>query len=61
MALYVIGYPLGGVIGGSAAQTWLLQIYDWRAVFLFGAVVTAAMILRPGALHQNAEEVALTF
>jgi MFS family permease len=44
MALYVIGYPLGGVIGGYAAQTWLLESYDWRAVFLFGAVVTAAMI-----------------
>jgi MFS family permease len=36
--------PLGGVIGGFAAQTWLLQVYDWRAVFLFGAVVTALMI-----------------
>lgn len=44
MAIYVIGYPLGGVIGGFAAQTWLLPAYDWRAVFLFGAVVTAAMI-----------------
>ena len=44
MALYVIGYPIGGVIGGFAAQTWLLVDYDWRAVFLFGAVVTAAMI-----------------
>ncbi|MFM1982742.1 MAG: hypothetical protein RJB22_1461 [Pseudomonadota bacterium] len=44
MALYVIGYPLGGVIGGFAAQTWLLQVYDWRAVFLFGAVMTALMI-----------------
>jgi MFS family permease len=44
MALYVIGYPLGGVIGGFAAQLWLLPTYDWRAVFLFGAVVTAAMI-----------------
>lgn len=44
MAIYVIGYPLGGVIGGFAAQTWLLQDYDWRAVFQFGAVVTAAMI-----------------
>ena len=44
MALYVIGYPVGGVIGGLAAQTWLLVDYDWRAVFLFGAVVTAAMI-----------------
>lgn len=44
MALYVIGYPLGGVIGGFAAQGWLLVEYDWRAVFLFGATVTAVMI-----------------
>jgi MFS family permease len=44
MALYVIGYPVGGVIGGFAAQEWLLVEYDWRAVFLFGSVVTAAMI-----------------
>jgi len=44
MALYVIGYPVGGVIGGFAAQGWLLVDYDWRAVFLFGAVVTAIMI-----------------
>lgn len=44
MALYVIGYPVGGVIGGFAAQGWLLVEYDWRAVFLFGAIVTAAMI-----------------
>jgi MFS family permease len=44
MALYVIGYPVGGVIGGYAAQSWLLVDYDWRAVFMFGAVVTAAMI-----------------
>ncbi len=44
MALYVIGYPIGGVIGGFAAQSWLLVDHDWRAVFLFGAVVTAMMI-----------------
>jgi MFS family permease len=44
MAVYVIGYPLGGVIGGIAAQNWLLVSYDWRAVFLFGAVVTGAMV-----------------
>ncbi|MBO9575110.1 MAG: MFS transporter [Sphingobium sp.] len=44
MALYVIGYPVGGVIGGFAAQGWLLVHYDWRAVFLFGAIVTAVMI-----------------
>jgi MFS family permease len=44
MALYVIGYPIGGVIGGYAAQSWLLVDYDWRAVFLFGAVCTAVMV-----------------
>jgi MFS family permease len=44
MALYVIGYPVGGVIGGFAASEWLLAQYDWRAVFMFGAVVTAIMI-----------------
>jgi MFS family permease len=44
MAIYVIGYPLGGVIGGYAAQSWLLVDYDWRAVFLFGAICTAVMI-----------------
>lgn len=44
MALYVIGYPLGAVIGGFVAQGWLLVAYDWRAVFLFGAVVTTVMI-----------------
>lgn len=44
MSLYVIGYPLGAVIGGIVAQQWLLVAFDWRAVFLFGAVVTAIMI-----------------
>jgi MFS family permease len=44
MALYVAGYPIGGVIGGYAAQSWLLVDHDWRAVFVFGAAVTAAMI-----------------
>lgn len=44
IALYVIGYPIGGVIGGFAASEWLLVDYDWRAVFLFGAAVTALMI-----------------
>lgn len=44
MAFYVIGYPVGGVIGGFAAQEWLLVQGTWHDVFLFGAVVTAAMI-----------------
>jgi MFS family permease len=44
MALYVAGYPIGGVVGGYAAQSWLLVDHDWRAVFVFGAAATAAMI-----------------
>lgn len=44
MALYVIGYPLGATIGGFVAQRWLLVSYDWRAVFLFGCVVTTVLI-----------------
>jgi MFS family permease len=44
MSLYVIGYPLGATIGGFVAQGWLLVEYDWRSVFLFGAIVTAIMI-----------------
>jgi len=44
MALMVIGYPLGAVIGGFASSQWLLVAFDWRAVFLFGAIVTAGLI-----------------
>lgn len=44
MALYVIGYPLGAVIGGFASSQWLLVEYGWRGVFLFGAIFTAALI-----------------
>jgi benzoate transport len=44
MALMVIGYPLGAVIGGVVSSEWLLVDFGWRAVFLFGAIVTAAMI-----------------
>ena len=44
MALYVIGYPVGGVVGVFAEQGWLLVDYVWRAVFVFGSVVTAIMI-----------------
>lgn len=43
MALMVIGYPLGGVLGGLAAQK-LLGAGGWREVFLFGAVATACFI-----------------
>lgn len=44
IAAYVAGYPLGAIIGGIAASEWLLPDHGWRAVFVFGAIVTAALI-----------------
>jgi MFS family permease len=44
MSMYVIGYPLGAIFGGLAATQWLMKVYTWHSVFLFGAVVTAVMI-----------------
>ena len=38
------GFPLGAVVGGAIASN-LLQTYDWRAVFYFGASVTALFIV----------------
>jgi benzoate transport len=43
MALMVIGYPLGGVLGGLAVQR-ILAHGDWRDIFRFGAWATAAFL-----------------
>lgn len=43
MSLMVIGYPIGGVVGGLAVQQ-LLASGTWRDVFTFGAWATAAFI-----------------
>jgi len=43
MALMVIGYPLGGVVGGLAVQH-MLATGTWRDVFSFGAGVTALFV-----------------
>ena len=43
VSLMAIGYPIGAVVGGSIAAI-LLKQGDWRAVFWFGAAVTAAFI-----------------
>jgi benzoate transport len=43
MALMVIGYPIGGVLGGLIVQQ-ILADGSWHDVFFFGAVVTAAFI-----------------
>ncbi|WP_315763047.1 MFS transporter [Sphingomonas sp. Y38-1Y] len=44
MALMVIGYPIGGVLGGLAVQGILGSGGRWRDVFHFGAIVTALFI-----------------
>ena len=43
MALMVIGYPIGSVIGGTISSA-LLQGGDWRVVFEVGAVATIGCI-----------------
>lgn len=43
LSLMVIGYPLGAVGGGLVARQ-LLEGGDWRSIFVFGAVATAAFI-----------------
>lgn len=42
-AVMVIGYPLGAFVGGMIAAA-LLKTHDWRAVFMFGGIVTAVFI-----------------
>src|SRR5580700_5553804 len=43
VSLMVIGYPLGGIIGGMVVQR-LLSGGTWHDVFIFGGWVTAAFI-----------------
>lgn len=44
VSIMAIGYPVGGVVGGAIAAH-LLQTHGWQSVFVFGAIVTAAMIV----------------
>ena len=43
LAIMVIGYPIGAVLGGSVAAQ-LLKGSDWRAVFEFGAIATVCFV-----------------
>lgn len=43
LSLMVIGYPIGGVLGGLVVQQ-LLVAGTWRDIFSFGAIATAAFI-----------------
>src|SRR5262249_12053636 len=55
ISMMVIGYPLGGTVGGMFASS-LLAKYDWRSVFYFGATATAILLpvvffLLPESVH----------
>ena len=39
VSLMAAGYPLGVIVGGTIASL-LLASFDWRSVFLFGAILT---------------------
>jgi benzoate transport len=41
VSIMAAGYPIGAVVGGTIASM-LLATFDWRAVFVFGAIVTTA-------------------
>lgn len=43
VSLMAAGYPLGVIFGGAIASV-LLASFDWRSVFLFGAVTTALLL-----------------
>jgi benzoate transport len=60
VSLMSIGYPLGGVFGGFIAA-YLLKAHDWRSVFYFGSIVTAAFLpliflLVPESVHWLAKK-----
>lgn len=43
VVIMATGYPFGIIVGGSIASM-LLAYFDWRSVFILGAVMTASMI-----------------
>jgi benzoate transport len=43
VSLMAGGYPIGATLGGLAA-IWLLQNYDWRAVFVLGGALSLILI-----------------
>ncbi|WP_051792347.1 MFS transporter [Amycolatopsis jejuensis] len=44
IALFAIGIPAGGMLGGAAGAV-LMANYGWRSAFVFGAIVTAATVV----------------
>jgi len=53
--LVAIGFPLGGLICGSSSSI-LLHYFDWRSVFIAGAVITGLAILAPLKLAPESVE-----
>ena len=43
VAIMAMGYPIGVIVGGSIASVLLVH-FDWRAVFVLGAAMTAMLI-----------------
>ena len=43
VALMAAGYPAGAIIGGTVASVLLIS-FDWRSVFVFGAITTTAFL-----------------
>lgn len=43
VSLMAAGYPMGVIVGGSVASL-LLASFDWRSVFLFGAIITLVFL-----------------
>jgi benzoate transport len=55
VSIMAIGYPVGAVLGGLIVKQ-LLRDHDWRSVFYFGSLITAAFIplvylLVPESVH----------
>jgi benzoate transport len=55
IALMSVGYPIGATLGGVAA-VYLLQVWGWRSVYVFGALV--ALVLIPVTMLYLPESVA---
>ena len=43
VGLMVVGYPLGGVVGGMVVA-WFLRHYDWRSIFILGGTLSVVML-----------------
>lgn len=60
MGVYGIGLPAGSGTGGFIT-TFLIQAWDWRAAYWFGAILTAALLLfsvfaLPESIHYLVEK-----